>query len=214
MNDNNETNIWKSLLKTNKLFQLFANWILMIARYVEEKSIMDNILNNDLNYDDILINEASKPILVFDSKFKKVKRPKERKKTYREQMRKTELIYISLLKFKGLIRYINYQGLCHEDIRKISYYIKHYFCKKGQYIFRQFDKPDALYGVIKGKVVIREVTWTDLFKKFHIDTLTGANEDEYKCQDNIPINNFMSDCEEEYEIEEIEEKEEKEKKEK
>ena len=92
MNDNNETNIWKSLLKTNKLFQLFANWILMIARYVEEKSIMDNILNNDLNYDDILINEASKPILVFDSKLKKVKRPKERKKTFREQMRKTELI--------------------------------------------------------------------------------------------------------------------------
>ena len=214
MNDNNETNIWKSLLKTNKLFQLFANWILMIGRYVEEKSIMDNILNNDLNYDDILINEASKPILVFDSKFKKVKRPKERKKTYREQMRNTELIYISLLKFKGLIRYINYQGLCHEDIRKISYYIKHYFCKKGQYIFRQFDKPDALYGVIKGKVVIREVTWTDLFKKFHIDTLTGANEDEYKCQDNIPINNFMSDCEEEYEIEEDEEKEEKKEKEK
>ena len=210
----NEVNIWKSLLKTNKLFQLFANWILMIVRYVDEKCIMDNILNNDLNYDDILINEASKPILVFDTKFKKVKRPKERKKTFREQMRKTELIYISLLKFKGLIRYINYQGLCHEDIRKISYYIKHDYCKKGQYIFRQFDKPDALYGVIKGKVVIREVTWTDLFKKFHIDTLTGANEDEYKCQDNIPVNNFMSDCEEEYEIEEDEEKEEENKKKK
>ncbi len=28
---------------------------------------MDNILNNDLNYDDILINEASKPFF-FDTK--------------------------------------------------------------------------------------------------------------------------------------------------
>jgi CRP-like cAMP-binding protein len=174
----------------------------MIVRYVDEKYIMDNVLNNDLNYDDILINEASKPIIVFDTKFKKIKRQKDRKKTYRDKARKIELIYISLLKFKGLIRYINYQGLCHEDIRKISYYIKHDYCKKGQYIFRQFDKPDAFYGVIKGKVVIREVTWTDLFKKFNIDTLTGANEDEYKCPENISINNFMSDCEEEYEVEE------------
>ena len=30
--------------------------------------------------------------------------------------------------------------------------------KKDQYIFRQFDKSDALYGIIKGKIVIREVT--------------------------------------------------------
>ena len=73
MSDNNSLNIWKSLLKTNKLFQLFANWILMIVKYVEEKSIMDNILNNVLIYkeNDILINEALKPFLIFDTKSKK-----------------------------------------------------------------------------------------------------------------------------------------------
>ena len=38
---------------------------------------MDNILNNDLNYDDNLINEASKPFLFFYK---------------REQMRIKELI--------------------------------------------------------------------------------------------------------------------------
>ena len=76
MSDNNSLNIWKSLLKTNKLFQLFANWILMIARYVEEKTIMDNILNNDLNYDDILINEASKPFYFLIQNSKKLRENK------------------------------------------------------------------------------------------------------------------------------------------
>ena len=44
-------------------------------------------------------------------------------------------------------------------------------------IFRYFDNPDVLYGVIKVKVVIREITWTDLCKYI---SYTVVYEDELK----------------------------------
>ena len=191
--------IWKKLLKTNNAFKIFAKWIFIITKQVDEKHIMYDILKENLNYDDILINEASKPIIQYDIKIK------TKQTNFKKELeRKTELIYMSLLKFKGLLKYINFQGLSSDDIRKISYYIKHAQYKKGEYIFRQFDKSDALYGVIRGKVVIREIVWTDLYKKFRIDSLTGANDDEFHCLDTVPINNFLSDCEEEYEEDENE----------
>ena len=189
--------IWKKLLKTNNAFKIFAKWVLIITKQVDEKHIMFDILKENLNYDDILIKEASKPIIQYDIKLKQ-----KHINIKKELERKTELIYMSLLKFKGLIKYINFQGLSSDDIRKISYYIKHEYFKKGQYIFRQFDKSDALYGVIKGKVVIREIVWTDLYKKFRIDSLTGFNDDEFHCPETVPVNNFLSDCEEEYEEDE------------
>ncbi len=52
---------------------------------------MDNILNNDLNYDDILINEASKPFFLIQKFKKNLERTNEKK----------ELIFILLSKFKG-----------------------------------------------------------------------------------------------------------------
>ena len=94
---------------------------------------MDNILMN--NYENILINEASKLFLFFDTE-----RTNENNR---------------ILYLKGLIQYINYQGLYHEDIRKINYYIK-----------RDYGKKSSIY------------------KKFHIDTSTVFNEDEYKMLDN------------------------------
>ena len=52
------------------------------------------------------------------------KRKKEEEKKKKE-VRKVELIYFCLLKFKGLIRYMHFQGLSHNDIKKISNYIQH-----------------------------------------------------------------------------------------
>ena len=83
---------------------------------------MDNILNIDLNYDDILINEASKPFF-FDTK-----RTNE----------KNRIDFMSLSKLKGLIQYINYKGLYHEDMRKISI-ILNMIIEKKFIIFRQFE---------------------------------------------------------------------------
>ena len=81
----------------------------------------------------------------------------------KKKQRKVNLIYVSLLKFNGLVRYMLYQGLTKEDIRKISCYIKHQFFKKGEYIFRQHEKSDALYGIIKGKIQIRTVNFKKIF---------------------------------------------------
>jgi len=52
---------------------------------------------------------------------------------------------------------MHFQVLKHNDIKKISYYIKYTQFKKGEYIFRQYDKSDKMFSVIKGKVIIRHV---------------------------------------------------------
>ena len=99
-----------------------------------------------------------------------------------------------LLKFNGLLRYMYFQGLNHDDINKMAHFIKHTFRKKGEYVFRQNDKSDALYGVIKGKAVIRLVNTIDYTKKFLSEASNGV--DFYNNHDqNINIQYFMSDCE-------------------
>ena len=99
-----------------------------------------------------------------------------------------------LLKFNGLLRYMYFQGLNHDDINKMAHFIRHTFRKKGEYVFRQNDKSDALYGVIKGKAVIRLVNTIDYTKKFLSEASNGV--DFYNNHDqNINIQYFMSDCE-------------------
>ena len=92
---------------------------------------------------------------------------------------------------------MNFQELQKGDIKKISYYIKHIKFKKGEYVFRQGDKSDELYGVINGKVIIREVKQIDYFKKLKEDYFSGnLNEENLESISNIPVYYFMSDCEE------------------
>ena len=73
---------------------------------------------------------------------------------------------------------MNYQGLCDQDIRNISCYIKYQFYPKGSYIVRQYDKSTALYGIINGSC---EVSLTELtrLKKFRGDT--NADKDSSVC---------------------------------
>ena len=88
----------------------------------------------------------------------------------------------------------------------MAHFIKHTFKKKGSYVFRQYDKSDALYGVIKGKAVIRLIENIDYTKKFANEATQG--EINLEPPENINVQYFMSDCEEE--SEEEEEKEENE----
>ena len=46
----------------------------------------------------------------------------------------------------------------------MAHFIRYTFRKKVKYVFRQNDKTDALYGVIKGKAVIRLVNTIDYNK--------------------------------------------------
>ena len=202
---------WIKRLKKNKAIIALSKYLIFIIKQINEKDIHDEILRRNLGYDQILIEESSKDILELN--------PRKKRRKYRQltsnnnikkglstiydfkqkekEERNVNLIYYCLLKFKGLIRYMNFQELQKGDIKKISYYIKHKSFKKGEYIFRQGDKSDALYGVLNGKVIIREVKQIDYFKKLKEDYFSGnLNEENLESISNIPVYYFMSDCEE------------------
>jgi len=197
---------WNYLLRHNKAVQFLSKYLIILIREINEKEILGDILKANLGYDEILIEESSKDIIDINS----IKKSKNQKKSSKNtklkrgtslfgtretnnEIRKVELIYFCLLKFKGLIRYMNFQGLKHNDIKKIAYFIKHISFKRGEYIFRQGDKSDALYGVITGKVIIRFVKPIDIYKKLSYENF----EDDLEPVNNVTIDYFMSDCEEE-----------------
>ena len=166
---------WIKRIKKNKATIALAKYLIFLIKQINEKDIHDEILKRNLGYDEILIEESSKDILELNPRKKRKKYCQltlnnnikkglsslyEFKQNEKEE-RNVHLIYYCLLKFKGLIRYMNFQGLQKGDIKKISYYIKHKSFKKGEYIFRQGDKSDALYGVLNGKVIIKELKQID-----------------------------------------------------
>ena len=198
-------NIWWVSLKNNKALKLFKKYLLQIINDLNEREIKIHMYRQNLNIDEVLIEESSKEI---DNYLKiKTKKKEEKPENIRnENKRNISLLYMCLLKFNGLLRYIYFQGLNHQDINKMAHFIKHTFKKKGSYVFRQYDKSDALYGVIKGKAVIRLIENIDYTKKFANEATQG--EINLEPPENINVQYFMSDCEEE--SEEEEEKEENE----
>ena len=201
---------WKNLLMNNKAVQLLSKYLIGLIREMDEKDILGDILKANMGYDEILIEESSKDIIDVNSS----KRDNPLRKTKNNKLnrgisslydkrtnvdddsdaRKVELIYFCLLKFRGLIRYMNFQGLKHGDIKKISYFIRHVSFNRGEYIFRQGDKSDALYGVITGKVIIRFIKPIDFLRKLSYENIL---EEDLIPVNNIPIDYFISDCEEE-----------------
>ena len=190
--------------KKGKGVKLLAIFFLSKLREFEEKELQKQFNVGDYSYNDILIKESSKPSFSF-SKFTNPKSHYKKKSndimlfTHSDSNeRNVNLIYLTLLKFKGLIRYMNFQDLINDDIRKISCFIKHKFCSKGQYLFRQYESSDAMYGVINGTVDIRLVSDIEYTKKFHNALIKGEDDINYiECE--YPQEFFMSDLEEESE---------------
>ena len=117
---------WNYLLRHNKAVQFLSKYLIILIREINEKEILGDILKANLGYDEILIEESSKDIIDINS----IKKSKNQKKSSKNtklkrgtslfgtretnnEIRKVELIYFCLLKFKGLIRYMNFQGLKH-----------------------------------------------------------------------------------------------------
>ncbi len=199
---------WCKRLENNKALQLFKKYIHTIINKINEKDIENHIYKKGVNIDEILIEESSKEIdnSTFKFKLKKKKKQENNNENDNENKRNINVLYMCLLKFNGLLRYMYFNGLNYEDIFKISHFIKHTFRKKGEYVFRQFDKSNALYGVIKGKAVVRLVDFIDYTKKF-INEVNVNNFSPY-INENIHVQYFMSDCEEEIDEKEDEEEEE------
>ena len=188
--------------KKKKGVKLFAMFVLSKLREYEEVELQKRFLLGDYDYNEILIRESSKPIYKHKLTFDLVANKKQSEillfSCNNSNERNVNLIYLTLLKFNGLIKYMNFQDLLNDDIRKISCFIKHKYMSKGQYLFRQYDRSDAMYGVITGKVGIRLVSPIDYTKKFHSSITKGDFDNEDSLQ-NIPEEYFMSDLEEENE---------------
>ena len=193
--------------RKGKGVKLIALFFLSKLREYEETELQNRFKAGEFTYDEVLINESSKPIYQ-ENKISNY-RPYTNKKSKKindlklfscrnNSERNVNLIYLTLLKFKGLIRYMNFQDLVNDDIRQISCFITHKFFSKGQYLFRQYDSSDAMYGVISGKVDIRLVSAFDYTKKFL--SALSKGEDEGENNYIIPVENFMSDLEEDDEV--------------
>ena len=197
--------------KKNKAVRVLGLYLLNKIQQKNEEELILTVLTNNYNYDDILIEETSKKI-VLPKDIKTTKKMLNKIKNLvgaDETPRNTELIFISLLKFSGFIKYIKFQGLSHEDIRRTACLVKHAFYPKGSYLFRKHDKADRLYGVIKGKISLRENKFIDLTRKIALENINNlysniseedkANFDELKVKNEIDLEektisltNFMS----------------------
>ncbi len=188
----------KTLTK-NSFLRVFKKFILRIILYLNQKKLVQDIFKSELNIKEVIIKESSKPIIDIlyinnkpniktnidiKSKIKFIKTMNERR---------VDLITYCLLQFKGLIRYLHFNGVSKDDIRKISHYITYKKKKKGEYLFRMNERTNALFGLLKGKNEIRHFNTFDYTNKFQIEI--KDNFPDNKFHQKIPFEYFMSDCE-------------------
>jgi len=196
-------------IKNLKVAKILTEFVLSKYREITGKQLQNEIFQMEKNEEDILIEEISKKIINHLPNLKnKENKSKERRNSilYDRQdsksksIRNVEAIYLTLLKFKGLKRYMNYQGLCIQDIRNFSCYIKHKFYEKGSYIVRQYDKSDALYGIINGCIEVRELETIEKTKEIFLSIANDNGDDDEEMEKifkKIPIDYFLSDIESE-----------------
>ena len=194
--------------KKSKFAKILANYVIEIYQTLEDSKFTRGIMFDERPLAQILIEETSKEIIGHNQAFiqrQNIRRNSllnKKEKNNNNEERNVKLIYLSLLKFKGFIRYMTFQGISTQDIRYSSCYLKHNFYREGSYVMRKYDKSNALYGIITGKVVVRDICPNDKYKKFYMDTIRGNfNDEEIRNINNIDYEYFMSDLEEESEIE-------------
>ena len=189
---------WEKIIPHNFwLKKIFTKFLLNVIKSLNQKELIKDLYNNDSQMHEIIIKESSKPIIdIFNFRYKKNSIINQKNIQYTTNLfeRKIDLLYYCLLQFKGLIRYLNYHGIEKEEIKKISHYITYKKINKGKYIFRNNEKYDALYGLIKGKIEIRSINSIDYMNIFKND-LMKDNFSNIDFKEEIPFENFMSDCE-------------------
>ncbi len=128
----------------SKFAKLIGYYFLYKLREFNEKELIIKFNSGELNYKNIIIEESSKGIYILNNKKTLKSEFFWIKKSLNKKIRNINLLFLSLLKFEGIKRYIQYQNLNKEDIKKISYFIKYKKYKKGQYIFRYGDYSDKI----------------------------------------------------------------------
>ena len=167
----------KLKLKTNKACLLLGMFLLNRIQQQEDKKTITELANaQHYNYDNILIEETSKPIIHNKKKKRQSVSTKVPLTPSNINERKLNLIVVSLAHFKGFVRYIKYQGLTNDDLIKTAEVLQHEFYKKGSYIFRENDRSNAFYGVISGKVSIRKSNYIDYTQLFREEVVKSQYE--------------------------------------
>jgi CRP-like cAMP-binding protein len=203
----------KKQIKNKNAAKILTEFVLTKYREMNEKQLQNEIFQMEKDEEELLIEEISKKITshILIQSQKEKEKEKELKLPFRrnsilfdtndpksKKIRNIEAIYLTLLKFKGLKRYMSYQGLCSQDIRNFSCYIKHKFYEKGAYIVRQYDKSDALYGIINGCIEVRELETIEKTKDIFLSIANdnGEQDEEMeKIYKKIPYDYFLSDIE-------------------
>ena len=197
----------KKKTKNLKVARILTEFVLTKYREMNEKQLENEIFQMEKDEEELLIEEISKKITnhmpIQMNKEGKINKRRntilfDKNDLKSKKIRNVEAIYLTLLKFKGLKRYMNYQGLCAQDIRNISCYIKHQFYPKGSYIVRQYDKSTALYGIINGSCEVREIETFEKTKNIALKISNDNGEDDEEMEKifkKIPYDYFLSDNE-------------------
>ena len=189
----------KKKFAKNSFLRIFKKFILKIILNLNQKKLVQDIFKSELNIKDVIIKESSKPIIdilyINNKPNIKTNIDIKSKINYRKTIneRRVDLLTYCLLQFKGLIRYLHFNGVSKDDIRKLSHYITHKKIKKGEYLCRMNERTNALFGLLRGKNEIRQFNTIDYTNQFQIEI--KDNFPINKFHQKIPFEYFMSDCE-------------------
>ena len=103
---------WWNILKNNKALKSFKKFLLKIINDLQEREIKVHMFKKEIDIDQILIEESSKEIDNYLKIHQKTKRKKIQKSNSNSTIngkRNINLLYMCLLKFNGLLRYIYFQ---------------------------------------------------------------------------------------------------------
>ena len=107
-------------LSNNSWIKIFRSYLLKIIKELDQQNLIQILFKSELNINEIIIKESSKPIIDILNLRNHNKINKELNKSKIIDERNTDLLYYCLLQFKGLNRYLKFHGILKDDIRKIK----------------------------------------------------------------------------------------------
>ena len=74
------------------------------------------------------------------------------KKLPENMKRDINKIQLALYEIGDMKKLLKFKGISENSLSKVAYYMKYKKFEKGEYIFKQGDKPDNFYGILDGTI--------------------------------------------------------------
>jgi CRP-like cAMP-binding protein len=136
----------KNIVINKRISQLFYNLINNTIESQEKTMLNNQIINDCRTNEQILKDELSKPITIFNKYSELIKD---------ENSRDIAKIVSCLLLLPNMPRYLKFNGIKETTLMRAAGFMKYNFFKKGSYICQQGEKSSIFYGIISGEVSIR-----------------------------------------------------------